>query len=188
MKIVEVNKDTLTDSNDDNLQIARHWALSQLRKIKNNFDTVYILGSWYGNLSLMLSDFPKLQFQKIINVDIDDHAIDVSQKLINNQNINNVDHMLKDANTLDYRQLGPDGLIINFSTTNIKGNDWFNNIPKGTLVLLKARNNDPGAINKFDDIEDLIKYYPLKRVLFSGTKELIDPETPYECYVVIGLK
>jgi precorrin-6B methylase 2 len=188
MKIVEVNKDTLTDSNDDNLQICRHWALTQLRKIKNNFDVIYILGSWYGNLSLMLSDFPSIKYEKIINIDIDEHSIDTSNKLVNKNNITNIENVVQDANTVDYNELGPDGLVINFSTTNIEGTDWFNNIDQGTLVLLKARNNDPGAINKFNNITDLIEKYPLKRVLFQGTKELTDPETAYECYVVIGLK
>jgi hypothetical protein len=77
---------------------------------------------------------------------------------------------------------------VNFSTTNIEGNDWFNNIPDGTLVLLKGRDNDPGAINKFESLEEFTEAYPLRKVIFKGQKELTDPDTEYNCFVVIGLK
>lgn len=186
MKISEVNVETLSGSNSDNLNIARHWALTNLRKIKRDFDVVYILGSWYGNFAQMMNDFPGITVEKLINVDTDGRVLQKSTELL--KDIDNVEHMHKDANTLDYRQLGPDGLVVNFSTTNINGDNWFDKIPDGTLVLLKGRDNDPGAINKFDSLDEFTETYPLRKVLFKGQKELADPETQYNCFLVIGLK
>jgi hypothetical protein len=96
--------------------------------------------------------------------------------------------MQKDANDLDYRQLGADGLVINFSTTNIEGSDWFDHIPKGTMVVLKGRNNDEGAVNKFTNLDEFRTKYPLTKTLYSGSLNLQDRTTDYDCYLVIGIK
>lgn len=188
MKLQEVNPNTLKGSLGKNLIENKFWAFTELSKIKNKFDTIYILGSWYGNAALMLSIDPRFEFEKIINVEIDRSMLSTSQKLAKLSKENRIEPMLKDANLLDYRQLGSDGLVVNFSCTNIQGNNWFANIPSGTMVLLSGRNNDPGADNQFDSLKEFKNTYPLNKNLFIGTKKFIDPETEYDNYLVIGIK
>jgi hypothetical protein len=52
MKINEVNSLSLKGSLGGNLTENKFWAFTELSEIKNNFDTIYILGSWYGNAGL----------------------------------------------------------------------------------------------------------------------------------------
>jgi hypothetical protein len=122
----------------------------------------------------------KLGFNKLINVDIDKDTLTTGQKLLDKLGISDkVEHMHKDANTLDYRQLKQPGLVINTSTNDINGDDWLKNIPEGTLVAMQGRN---GTLEEFD------KQYPLDKTYFLDEVELEDPETEYERFMKIGVK
>lgn len=160
------------------------WLLQELEQIAPRVGTVYILGSWYGNLSLYMFLQPTIKHGTVINVDLNPTWLKQSQRMLARVGANSVQHMLADANDLDYRQLGRDGVVINTSLTNMPGRSWFENIPAGTLVALQARDQDPGA--RFDSPEDIVKKFPLRQVLYSGTKQLEDPETQYRRFMVIG--
>ena len=109
------------------------------------------------------------------------------QQVIQQMNIKNVEHMNKDSNTLDYRQLP--GIVINTSTNDIKNEGWFDNIPNGTLVVLQGRDRvDPQADYSFDAPQDLLEQYPLNKVLYQSAITLTDPETEYTKSMVIGIK
>lgn len=188
MRITEVNQIDLKGSVGPGLIPGKFWAFTTLSKFKQDFDVVYILGSWFGNAGLMLSMDPRFTFDKIINVEVNKSMLRVSNQLAQLQGYDNIEPMLKDANLLDYRQLNKNGLVINFSCNNIQSDKWFNNIPKGTLVLLSGRDNDEQSINQFNDLNSFTSKYKLSKILFSGQKEFEDPETKYELYLVIGIK
>ena len=186
--LTEVNPNTLQGSEGPGLNECRQYLLDKLKEITTDFDTIYILGSWYGNLSMMIEKDNDINFDRIINVETDKEALETGQEVINKLGYQFIEPMLKDANELDYRQLGKKGLVINQSCTNIEGNDWFTNIPKGTIVALTARNNDDKATNQFNSVYDLVERYPLDNILYAGKSNFEDPETPYDCYLVIGTK
>jgi len=188
MKINEVNSLSLKGSLGGNLTENKFWAFTELSEIKNNFDTIYILGSWYGNAGLLLSMDPRFEFDEVINVEKNKNMLKVSGQLAKLQKDTRIKSMHKDANLLDYRRLGSDGLVVNFSCTNISGDDWFDRIPDDTMVLLSGRNNDPGAVHKFNSVEEFFSTYPLTKILFSGQRTFEDPETEYDAYLVIGTK
>lgn len=188
MRINEVSPNTLHGSFSRDLIISKLWLIHRLKEIRNRFGTIYILGSWYGNLSLMIMH-KNLRFDKIINVDVDQEALLGGRELADDLGLSGrIESMCKDANQLDYRQLGKDGLVINTSCNNIKGMDWFKNIPRGTMVALQGRDNDPGSINQLNDQKSFINAYPLAETLFSGEIQLDDPETAYRRYMLIGIR
>lgn len=187
-ELTEVNPNTLKGSEGPGLNECRQYLLDKLKEIKTDFDTIYILGSWYGNLSMMIEKDEDISFDRIINVELDNIALTTGQEIIDQLGYEFIEPMHKDANELDYRQLGTNGLVINQSCTNIKGDDWFKNIPEGTMVALTARNNDEKATNQFDSVYDLVERYPLTNILYAGKNDFSDPETPFECYLVIGTK
>lgn len=188
MKINEVNSISLSGSFGSNLIENKFWAFTKLSEIKNNFDTIYILGSWYGNAGLLLSMDPRFEFDEIINVEKNKNMLKASDQFAKLQKDPRIKSMHKDANRLDYRRLGPNGLVVNFSCTNIVGRDWFERIPSGTMILVSGRNNDPGAVHKFNSLEEFSSTYPLTKILFSGQRTFEDPETEYDAYLVIGTK
>lgn len=186
--------ESLTESSGYSLQgsfthdlvASKVWLLQQVGKVIDHVDTVYVLGSWFGNTSLYMALQPEFDYNKIINVEVDDAMLKQSQRMLKHVGANNVQHMLSDANKLDYRQLGKNGLVINTSLTDMPGRAWFDNIPKGTLVALQARDHDPGR--KFHNSDDILKLYPLTQVLYKGSLQLQDPETNYTRFMVIGRK
>jgi hypothetical protein len=177
---------SLEGSFTPDLVFSKLWLMRELAKISPNVGTMYILGSWFGNLSLLLTRFPQIQVDQMINVDTDPEFLKGSQDILNNAGARNVEHMQADANQLDYRQLGTDGVVVNVSLNDIKGQDWFDRIPEGTLVAMQAR--DQVENKQFAAPEDIEQKFPLSQVLYSGSLDLEDPETEYTRFMIIGIK
>ena len=162
------------------------WLLTELARIAPQVGTVYVLGSWYGNLGVLLALDPVIRFKQLINVETDPKFLQVSKRIHDRLGIGNAEYMLKDANDLDYRQLGNNGVVINTSLTDMPGQAWFDRIPAGTLVVLQSRDHDPG--NEAHGTQDIIDQYPLSEIIYDGELKLQDPETTYTRYMVIGVK
>ncbi len=177
---------SLEGSFTPDLVFSKLWLIRELAKIQPRVGTMYVLGSWYGNLAVLLTLYSQVKVDEIINVETDTEFLKGSQRILNQVGADNVEYMLKDANDLDYRQLDRNGVVVNTSLTDMKGTDWFENIPAGTMVVLQARNNDPGE--QFHSPEDIQQKFPLSQVLYSGSLELEDPETQYTRFMTIGVK
>ncbi len=177
---------SLEGSFTPDLVFSKLWLIRELAKIQPKVSTMYVLGSWYGNLALLLRRYPQVQVDKIINVETDPKFLKGSKSILTHAGADHVDHMLKDANQLDYRQLGKNGVVVNTSLTDMPGTNWFKRIPPGTLVALQARDQDPGE--QFQSAEDIQQKFPLSQVLYSGELELEDPETQYTRFITIGVK
>lgn len=185
-QIEESSGYSLQGSFTHDLTTSKVWLMQELAKIKPTISTVYILGSWFGNLALYMTLDPVIQIKKIINVETDQSMLDQSERMLDHVGARNVQHMLSDANNLDYRQLGMDGAVINCSLTDMDGTKWFQHIPDGTVVVMQARDHDPGY--QFHSPDDILQKFPLAQVLYQGSLKLKDPETTYNRFMVIGRK
>jgi hypothetical protein len=177
---------SLAGSFTQDLIASKVWLLQHLEKIRHNYSTMYVLGSWYGNLALYLKLQPVIQVDLVINVEIDKKMLDTSKSILDFAGVENVEYMLTDANQLDYRQLGRAGVVVNTSLTETPETGWFKHIPAGTLVAMQARNRDPGVT--YRSYQDIQRRYPLTKILYHGQIQLRDPETQYRRYMVIGTK
>ena len=177
---------SLAGSFTRDLTASKVWLLTELERIQQDFSTVYILGSWYGNLAVYMKLQPGITADKIILVEKNKEFLTTSRKLLDLAGADNVEYMLADSNKLDYRQLGDVGVVINTSLTDMSGRSWFLNIPDGTLVVLQARDHDPNR--SFSSTQDIIDRFPLSQVLYHGRMQLRDPETEYTRYMVVGRK
>jgi SAM-dependent methyltransferase len=176
MRINEFSPNTLKGSFTDDLIVSKLWLIREISKIHKDFNSIYILGSWYGNLSLFLLDKNNIQFKKIINVDINKKVLSTGQELATKFGVaDKIEPMVKDANDLDYRQARPPSLVINTSVNDMENDGWFDNIPTGTLVAIQTR----------DESLDQFKF---TKILYSGGKELKDPEDSYIRNMIIGVK
>ena len=189
MRLREISPNTVKGSWTPDLTLRKLWAIVELEKIKDKFDTVYILGSWYGNTSIILSLLKnRISFDHIVNVDQDQSSLDRSEKIINQLGLDNIESMNTDANELDYRQLGKDGLVINTSAADISGDGWLENIPSGTMVVIQSRNRSGESPNQFRSLDDLESTYPLSKIFYKGQRKFKDPETVFDSYMIIGQK
>lgn len=189
MKIRDLTESSgysLRGSFTHDLVTSKVWLLQQLAKIAPKFGTVYVLGSWFGNISLYMHLLPLIKSNKIINVERNKDMLVQSQRMLHHIGADHVAHMLADANDLDYRRLDSDGIVINTSLTDMPGRAWFDNIPKGTLVVMQARDHDPGQ--QFYSTQDILDKFPMSEVIYQGSLDLSDPETNYTRFMVIGRK
>lgn len=177
---------TLEGSFTHDLIKSKVWLLTELAHIAPQVGTIYVLGSWYGNLGVLLALDPIIQYKRLINVETNPEFLKASERIHDRLGMGNTEYMLKDANDLDYRQLGQNGVVINTSLTDMKGQDWFDHIPAGTLVAMQSRDNDPG--NEAHSTQDIIDRFPLSEIIYDGKLKLQDPETDYTRYMVIGIK
>jgi hypothetical protein len=162
------------------------WLITELARIAPRVGTIYVLGSWYGNLGVLLALDPVIKYKKLINVETDKKFLQASERIHDRLGMGNTEYMLKDANDLDYSQLGRNGVVINTSLTDMQGQAWFDNIPEGTLVVMQSRDHDPG--DAAYSTQDIIDRFPLSEIIYDGELKLQDPETAYTRYMVIGIK
>jgi hypothetical protein len=178
MRLYEFSPNTLAGSFHKGLVFNKLWLIHELSAIKDHFSVIYILGSWYGNMSVLLSK-SNIKFDHIVNVDKDTKAVKKGHEIAQKMGIDKkIQAMAKDVNTLDYRQLDKDGLVINTSCHDMSNQGWFDNIPKGTMVALQSRT----------DVDDDLSGYKLSETLYQGTIDLEDPETEYTSLLKIGIK
>jgi hypothetical protein len=185
-ELTESSGYTLKGSFTRDLIASKVWLLQELARIAPQVGTIYVLGSWYGNLGVLLALDPIVKYKKLINVETDPKFLQASERIQDHMGMGNTEYMLEDANNLDYRQLDPDGVVINTSLTDMEGQAWFDNIPQGTLVVMQSRDYDPG--NVAHSTQDIMDRFPLSEVIYDGKLELEDPETQYTRYMVIGIK
>ena len=182
----ESSGSSLEGSFTRDLVFSKYWLMHELSRIQPHISTMYVLGAWYGNLALFLNRYPLVEVDHIVNVETDPEFLKSSRNILKQTSARNVEYMLKDANELDYRQLDRNGAVVNTSLTDMKGTDWFKNIPTGTLVVLQARDHDPGE--QFTGPTDIEQKFPLGQVLYSDELALEDPETEYTRFMIIGIK
>jgi hypothetical protein len=177
MKLLEFSPLTLRGSFDRGLIINKLWLIHELQKIQDQFSTIYILGSWYGNMSILLAK-SGIEYNHIVNVDQDTDVTRQAQRIGRMLNISDIEYMVKDANRLNYQQLDLDGLVINTSCHDMDNRGWFDHIPAGVLVALQSR----------DDVDDDLSAYDLSQTLYQGSRSAQDPETSYKSLLRIGVK
>ena len=177
---------TLAGSFTRDLIASKVWLLKELEQIQHHYTTMYILGSWYGNLAVYMTLQPTIKVDRIINVEINTEMLDTSQSILDRVGATNVKYMLSDANELNYQQLGDAGVVVNTSLTEMHQKEWFEHIPADTLVAMQARDHDPGV--QYHKAQDIQRKYPLSQVLYHGSIHLQDPQTEYTRYMTIGVK
>jgi len=168
------------------LVYSKIWLLRELAEIRPQIPVMYILGSWFGNLAAMIHHYGLPQVTKIINVDSRAKFIKIGSRMLDAMGADNVQSMIRDANQLNYRQLAPQGVIVNTSLTDMPGREWFDRIPRGTLTVLQGRDHDPNQ--EFADPDAILQKFPMSKVRYQGTLALQDPETQYRRSMVIGEK
>ena len=184
MKLIETSGYSFKGSITPDLMLSKIWLAEQLKELGVKFSTIYILGSWYGNMAYVLTKF-NIPANKIINVDINEQWLDFSSKLLKSLG-KNVYSMNKDANKLNYQQLGEKGLVINTSETDIPGRQWYKNIPMGTLVAIQSRDNADNQ--RYNTVKEFDLAYPMSETLYINKLDLTDPETDYQRFMKIGIK
>lgn len=179
--------DTPQGSISPDLNLSKLWLCNVLRKLDLvSFDNVYILGSWYGSMGLFLIS-KHIQFSDIYNIDISNQKTQTVAHMLKRMHLNNHIHAVcMDANELQYH--GHRILVINTSTNDIAGVEWFDTIPSGSCIVLQGKDHQDNS-NGIETLSAFDFEYPMDRELFLSKLLLRDMQgNNYHRFMKIGIK
>lgn len=184
--VQEASPNTLAGSFTDDLIDSKLWLCSKLKQgLGNNCArTIYILGSWYGNLALLIKS-AGIVFDKIVLIDTDESVLYTSEKFL--QPFFEPGQLVfinTDASDVIY---DCPGIVINTSVNDMNI-DWYDNVPKGMRVIVQARNGTEIATTRIADMEQFDDMFPMQVVSYLGSKDQQDPEVEYTRFMKIGLR
>jgi hypothetical protein len=182
--VQEASPDTLAGSFTDDLIDSKVWLCSKLKEGLGNkcARTVYILGSWFGNLALLIKA-ADIVFDKIVLIDTDENALSISEELLR-PFFNPGQLVFINTDACDVIYDSP-GIVINTSVNDMSY-DWYDNVPKGMRIAVQARNGTEFATTRIPDMEQFNDMFPMQVVSYLGSKDQTDPETDYTRFMKIG--
>jgi hypothetical protein len=171
------------------------WLVERLEKVLeenhefNDKYRVWILAGWYGLTNLLLRVRNKLPIMEIRSFDIDPTCEPIADTINNLWVYRGWEFkaVTGDINTLEYNPR-PD-VVINSSCEHMKENDWWNNIPTGTIVCLQGSDmEDPDHWNPIKDSNGLMNLYPMQELWYEGIKRFEFEDKSFYRSMVIGVK
>ena len=188
LELFENSPDTPAGSRTADLNLGKLWLLTELKRLgMAEFDTVYVLGSWYGSMGPYLLD-KHLSFDTAYLIDIDPKNTDYVQRLVKKQGINDrIIPVTQDCNQTDYK--GSRILVINTSCNDIENTGWFDNIPQGATVALEGRDNQPNnPTNTTQTLDSFHAEYALEETYVLDKIRLKGYDDSYNRFLKIGTK
>jgi hypothetical protein len=187
-KINENSPDTPAGSRTADLNLGKLWLLTELKRLgMDEFDTVYVLGSWYGSMGPYLLD-KHIKFDTAHLIDIDPKNTEWVQEMTKKLNINDrIIAVTQDCNTTDFK--GDRILVINTSCNDVANEGWFDNIPQGAVVALEGRDSQPdNATNTTQDLDTFHAEYALEETYVLDKIRLKGYDDSYNRFLKIGVK
>ena len=196
------DEDLVPDFNDfySRGQIAsKKWLVEELSKVvdQNVLGNVAVFGAWYNFIAHML--FEKFNIDKMYSIDIDGDVIHHIKKMMRNQiNSGQLVPITLDASTIKWfnndivvntdagaTHCNDIDLVINTSCEHMS-DDWFNNLPTGTIVLLQTNNyfDNIQHSNCVKTLNDALDKYKMSNILYKGTLKT----ELYDRFMIIGVK
>lgn len=184
------------------------WLVQELSKIKTDFEMIYVLAGWFGQLTHYF-DAHGINYAKSRIMDIDAQACSISDKIFNSLKLENYkvksveldltdsswlfrtgcEYQLKNYNTghISKEKTNPD-LIINTSSEHFH-EDWFYKfiyrpLASDPLFVIQSNNlfDIKEHVNCVHSIDHMIKKFPMSRLEYSGEIQL----KGYKRFMIIG--
>lgn len=156
--------------------------------------TLHILGCWDNLLAFMLLT-RKSEYYNVVNgYDINPEAITKADRICDMWKYESpkVYNYVQDVNDYDYSK-HTNSIFINCSIDQMDSNNWYNSVPKGSLVCIQTTNmkdpNFPWFIKQTtDSLDELVDRFKMSNLLYSGVKNIQYETYGYNRYMIIGNK
>jgi hypothetical protein len=150
---------------------------------------IWILAGWYGLTNLLIRTRNKIPVLEVRSFDIDPECESIADS------INNLwvwQAWQFKAHTGDINQLTyepkPD-VVINTAVEHMTSNEWWENIPKGTVVCLQSSDMPHSDhVNTFSNCRALQEKYAMEEWYYEGTKRFQYDDFAFNRSMVIGVK
>ena len=175
--------------------LSKLWLAEKLEKvvIDNNLPqplNILCFGGWYGVVNFILRSRSNVDIEKFKSIDLDPVACE-NADLFNEAWVWQswqFKAVCDDANTFSYDPL-EFNTIINTSIEHIEGHQWFDRIPKNTLVALQSNNmTHDDHCHNHSSLDDFRREFDISHVLFSGEKLFEYPSWSFKRFMIIGIK
>jgi hypothetical protein len=176
---------SFSGSCERDLTLSKLWLCSHLPRAR--WGKVYVLGSWYGNVGLVMRMLG-MRMDQLVNIDTNPDFCAANHKLYELAGYDlPYDIRCEDCNRVRFSDAD---LVINTSTNDIPNQGWLDNIPRGTVIALQCRNNQDIAGSKMrpNSLSDFMENFRLSEVMFRGTLPLRNRQEAYERYMVVGYR
>ena len=182
--IIEASPNTLEGSFTPDLVESKTWLAKMLAKgLKGkNAGTIYVLGSWYGNMGIFLQQ-AGVKFDKLVLIEPNEKWLMHSKELLDT--LNDEGKLVLIHQKAEDAVYEKPGVVINTSC-NETGPVFLTKLPDNMLCLLQARNNVDDVLISTEDLQEFDELFPLGKTYYTGERELADPETDYTRYMKIG--
>ena len=156
--------------------------------------SLHILGCWDNLLAFMLLTRKPTFYNTVYGYDINPEAIFNANKVCDMWKYESpkVHNYIQDVNDYDY-SLHANGIFINCSIDQMDSNNWYNSVPKGSLVCIQTTNmKDPDfpwfIKQTTNSLDELVDRFKLSKLLYSGVKNIPYATNGYKRYMIIGTK
>jgi len=170
------------------------WLAKELEKIiereGNPALDILCLGGWYGITNFILQTRGNLTINKFRSIDIDP-AVETVADTINNLwewESWRFKAVTGDANQFQYC-IDDFNLVINTSVEHIDSTAWFENIPKGSFIVLQSNDmKHEDHSHNHESLDDMVDDFPIDQLLYKGELEFNYPEWGFKRFMIIGIK
>jgi len=156
--------------------------------------SLHILGCWDNLLAFMLLIRKPTFYNTVHGYDINPEAISNANKVCDMWKYESpkVYNHVQDVNDYDY-SLHANGIFINCSIDQMDNNNWYNSVPRGSLVCIQTTNmKDPDfpwfIKQTTNSLDELVDKFKLSNLLYSGVKNIPYATNGYKRYMIIGCK
>ena len=156
--------------------------------------TLHILGCWDNLLAFMLLTRKSDYYNVVYGYDINPDAINKADRICDMWKYDSpkVYNYVQDVNDYDYSK-HTNSIFINCSIDQMDSNNWYNSVPKGSLVCIQTTNmKDPDfpwfIKQTTDSLDELVDRFKLSNLLYSGVKNIQYESYGYKRYMIIGNK
>ena len=166
------------------------WLCEELERLFDRVDHIWIYGGWHGITAFLLKSRGNIEVDKIKSWDIDPECERIADVI--NENWVWQDWAFK-AYTGDCNELQPapglPDLIINTSTEHFESRQWWDRIPRGTMVALQGNDmpHDDHHVHS-SSLTDFARSFPLSITYFVGQKDFDYTTWKFSRFMVIGKK
>lgn len=152
--------------------------------------TVWLLAGWYGLTNLLIRTRGRIPILEVRSFDSDPECEPIADR------INNLwewqgwqfKAFTKDINDLEWSS--PPDIVINTSCEHIHSQQWFWDIPEGTVVAIQGNNMEHiDHVAQWMSLEDFQRDFPMGETLYTGSREFVyEGEKPWTRFMLIGIK
>lgn len=176
--------------------LSKQWLVERLEECLDGMTTppqgwrIWILGGWYGITNFIIRTRAVIDVEQVRSFDMDPNCEPIADKI--NKLWEWQEWQFK-ADTCDVNKLRYDNgvphVVINTSVEHVEGDQWYKNIPDGTVVALQANDqihNDHIWI--CSSPKDLLERFGVSECLYEGSVEFDYPTGKWSRHMIIAIK